>query len=202
MQNTEVNDQNGVVFAEEAARSLFDNGDSSSIPTYEPQTPAEANAAVRQFAQSFDELPGTIARVLDAARDTGELLSDDRFQGLAEIVQNADDAEATIIRIRLRPDDLLVSHNGKPVLLHHVLGLATPWLSTKGDSADTIGRFGIGLMTLRSLSDTIDVQCYPYHVRLGEPTLSPITPAVPASRIPGTGLDDVPHSACEWDSQP
>ena len=176
MLDTGANDQNGIAFAEDAARNLFDNGHSSSAPTYEPQNREEADAAVRQLARSFDELPGTIARVLDAARDTGELLSDDRFQGLAEIVQNADDAEATSIRVRLRPDDLLVSHNGKPVLLHHVLGLATPWLSTKGDSAVTIGRFGIGLMTLRSLSDTIDVQCYPYHIRLGQPTLSPIAP--------------------------
>ena len=60
--------------------------------------------------------------------------------------------------------------------LRHVLGLATPWLSTKGSEADTTGRVGIGLMTLRSLSKTLEVHCDPYHVRLGEPTVSPIDP--------------------------
>ena len=63
--------------------------------------------------------------------------------------------------------------------LRHVLGLATPWLSTKGSEADTTGRFGIGLMTLRSLSNALEIHCHPYHVQLGEPTLSPIDPPTP-----------------------
>ena len=197
----------------ESAKVLFDGGNSGTAVIYEPRNPTEANAAVLQFARSFEELPATIASALDAARNTGELLSDDRFQGLAEIVQNADDAEASCVRMLLRPSDLLVSHNGKPVRLRHLLGLATPWLSTKGGDADTIGRFGIGLMTLRSLSDTIEVHCHPYHVRLGEPTLSPIDPpSLPPEfqesgwttfRIPlevgAVSLDQIKEWLANWD---
>ena len=74
-----------------------------------------------------------------------------------------------------------MAHNGNALRLRHVLGLATPWLSTKRGEAETFGRFGIGLSALRSLSKTIDVHCSPYHVRLGEPILSPIDPpALPA----------------------
>ena len=187
MEKTEIEYTGRIALAEEAAKALFYTGDSSAATVYEPLNSEEANAAVRQLAQSFADLPGTIARVLDAARDTGDLLSDDRFQGLAEIVQNADDTEASRVRFLLRSNDLLVSHNGKPVRLRHVLGLATPWLSTKGDNAATIGRFGIGLMTLRSLSGTIEVHCHPYHVRLGEPTLSPIGPPSLPSRFQEAG---------------
>ena len=39
-----------------------------------------------------------------------------------------------------------------------------------------MGRFGIGLTTLRSLSETLEVHCYPYHVRFGDPFVSPIPP--------------------------
>ena len=98
------------------------------------------------------------------------------FRGLAEIVQNADDMDASQVRVILRPTDLLVSHNGSPVQLPHVLGLATPWLSTKGGEAATFGRFGIGLTTLRSLSETLEVHCGLYHLRLGEPFVSWIGP--------------------------
>ena len=126
-----------------------------------------ARAAVLRLGKLFADLPRAIAKALDGARSSGELLSSDRLQGLAEILQNADDANAAEVRLVLRENDLLMGHDGDPVRLRHVLGLATPWLSTKGDEAESFGRFGIGLSALRSLSRTIEVHCSPYHVRLG-----------------------------------
>ena len=70
-------------------------------------------------------------------------------------MQKADDAGVLQVRLLLTPTDLLITHDGRPVHLHQALGFATPRISTKGDDATTIGRFGIGLMTLRSLSATI-----------------------------------------------
>ena len=81
MQKTEKRLSDRLVLAEEAAKALFDTGNSRVNSGYEPRDTSEANAAIRQLAKSFDELPGTIALVLDAARDTGDLLSDDRFPG-------------------------------------------------------------------------------------------------------------------------
>ena len=135
-----------------------------------------AHAATRRLGELYGEIAGSVADALDRARESGELLSSDRLQGLAEIVQNADDVGASQVRILLRSNDLLVGHNGSPLRLRHVLGLAMPWLSTKGSEADTTGRFGIGLMTLRSLSTTLEVLCDPYYVRLGAPSVSPIRP--------------------------
>ena len=173
-------DTSSVARAVEAAEILFDAGDPGAADIYEPRNSLEANAAVRRLGQSFEELPGTITRVLEAASGSAELLSGDRLQGLAEVVQNADDAGASQVRLLLTPTGLLVTHDGKPVRLRHVLGFATPWLSTKSDDSGSLGRFGIGLMTLRSLSATMEVHCPPYHVRIGEPTISPVDrPALP-----------------------
>ena len=180
---TEAQDAGGerVRLAVDAARRLFD-ADDGAEPTYEPRDVSEARAATRELGEAFERLSGVAKRVLDAGLSSGSLLSSDRLQGLSEIVQNADDVGASQVRLLLRPTDLLVGHNGRPVLLRHVLGLATPWLSTKRDEADAIGRFGIGLMTLRSLSSTLEVHCHPYHVRLGgKPPVTPIEPpALPA----------------------
>ena len=168
-----------------AAESLFEEdepGETGGL--FEPSDEHTAEAAIKRFGQLFAGLTGVPKSVIEGARNSGDLVSSDRLQGLAEIVQNADDVGATEIVVQLRPGELLVSHNGNPVRLPHVLALATPWLTTKGEQAALMGRFGIGLTTLRSLSDTIEVHCDPYHVRFGDPFVSPIR----ARRLPA-GLD-------------
>ena len=165
--------------AEEAADQLFNARSGDTAPYYEPTDLLAAEAAVRHLGKLFNDLPGAIAEALDAARDSGDLLSSDKLQGISEIIQNADDVDASQVRLVLGPTDLWVGHSGRPVQLRHVLGLATPWLTTKRSEAAPIGRFGIGLMALRSISNVLEVHCHPYHVQLGEPTLSPIDPAMP-----------------------
>ena len=165
--------QDGIRRAEWAAEILIHDEDDRAVATYEPNNRQEANAAVRKLGQFFDEIPGKFKKSIEAARDSGSLYSSDRLQGLSEIVQNADDAGATEVRLLLTETALDVSHDGNPVKLHHVLGFMIPWLSTKGHDASAFGRFGIGLTTLRSLSDTIEVHCSPYHVRIGSPPITP-----------------------------
>ncbi len=178
------NDSLQIRSAEEAADQLFNARNGDTAPSYEPTDPPAAEAAVRRLGKLFNDLPGAIAEALDAARDSGDLLSSDKLQGISEIIQNADDVDASQARIVLGPTDLWVGHDGSPVRLRHVLGLATPWLTTKRSEAAPIGRFGIGLMTLRSISNTLEVHCHPYHVQLGDPTVSPIDPPMPP---PGLG---------------
>lgn len=174
-----------ITLAETAAEQLFNARNGDVVRVYEPMDIPTAQAAVRRFGQLFEDLPGSIADALDAAQDSGELLSNDRLQGIAEVIQNADDVAATKVRLSVTPTDLWLGHNGNPVRLRHVLGFATPWLSTKGGQTETTGRFGIGLMTLRALSDTIEVHCHPYHFGLGKPTITPVD--LPA---PPPGLDE------------
>ena len=176
MQKLSSEDSRLIALAEDAAEQLLDARSDENPSVYEPTDLPAAQAAVRRLAQRFEGVPGAIADALDAARNSGDLLSSDHLQGIAEIIQNADDVDATQVRLRLGPSDLWVEHDGSPVRLRDVLGLAIPWLSTKGNRADTNGRFGIGLMTLRSLSDTLEVHCHPYHVRLEDATLSSVDP--------------------------
>ena len=133
--------------------------------------------------------------VMESAQSSGDLVSSDPLQGLAEIVQNADDVEATEIRLLLEPTELLVSHNGSQVRLPHVLALATPWLTTKGSQAALMGRFGIGLTTLRSLSETLEVHCEPYHVRFGGSFRFANPSAAANSRIGRSRMDHLSGSA-------
>jgi hypothetical protein len=78
-------------------------------------------------------------------------------------------------------------HDGRDVTLSDVLALATPWLSNKTDDNAATGRFGIGLMTLRALSNILDVHSGPYHIRLGDPTITAIDPANPSLGVPESG---------------
>ena len=183
MQEDSIGDPEGIERAVAAAARVFDKKPAA----YEPADVREAWAAVRRLGELFDELPGAIAEALDSGRGSGSLLSSDRLQGLAEIIQNADDVQASEVRFLLTPTELLASHNGTPVRLGDVLGLATPWLSTKADDAGAIGRFGVGLSTLRSLSQTLEVHCAPYHVRIGHPAVAPVeVPDLPSEfREPG-----------------
>ena len=179
-------DNETIQLARNAADQLFDATDARGSSAYEPRNLLGARTAVKRLGERFEQLPGSIAESLEAARINGELLSPDRLQGLADILQNADDARASKVRLLLRDDDLLIGHNGEQVLLRHVLGMGLPWFSTKRAESESVGRFGIGLSALRSISSVIEVHCSPYHVRLGQPNLSSIDPPLLPS-----GFDEV-----------
>ena len=170
-----------IALAIEAAEQVFD----LERPSFEPTDAETAWTAVQHLGELFGDLRPAIAAALGAAWGSGTLLSSDQLQGLVEIIQNADDVEATEVRFLLRPTELLACHNGTPVRLEHVMSLATPWLSTKADDAEAIGRFGVGLTTLQSLSTTLEVHCPPYHCRIGETTVAP------------TEVPDLPSRFCE-----
>lgn len=176
----------------QAAEALF--RDPKSDPVTEPATPILARLAVERFAELFASAPGVFTDALDGARAGAEVLSSDRLQGLAEIVQNADDSGATWVRFHLEPDALLVAHDGRPVNLRDVLALSTPWLTTKSGDARATGRFGIGLMTLQALSRTLEVYSGPYAIGLGHPSLSWVepVPSVAAALTEDTTLLRIP----------
>jgi hypothetical protein len=160
----------GELSPEGAANRLFKNP--SSKVEFTPRDEAEARRAVEEFARLFDDLPGIAQISMGGSQGAAETLSEDHLQGLAEIIQNADDVGATIVTFQIANNHLVATHNGKPVSLANVLALGTPWHTTKTNDELATGRFGIGLMTLRSISSVIDVHSGPYHVRLGDPIIS------------------------------
>lgn len=157
---------------EDAARRLFQ--DPRARIAFEAVDEAEARRAVAEFGALFDAAPGVFRAALEGAKAGAETLSSDRLQGIAEIIQNADDTGATFVEFRLIDARLIAIHDGRPVTLPDVLALAMPWLSNKTGDARSIGRFGIGLTTLHALSRVLDVHSGPYHIRLGTPTIQAI----------------------------
>lgn len=149
---------------------------------YAPETPwtrtpvpvdSEAAAAsVAALAAEFNRLPPSIRGALGRATSNAAQLSDDRLQGLAELIQNADDVGATKAFFTVDDDRLLFGHNGSDLTLPDVWGLTIPWLSEKTDNAEALGRFGIGLKTLQSLSETLEAHNGHFHLSLGRSTLA------------------------------
>ena len=140
-----------------------------------PRDEAAANAGVLALVECLEGLPGSIRSALKRAGDSAAFLSDDRLQGLAELIQNADDLGATeaVIAIDGAGSRLLFSHNGAPLTLHDVWALAIPWLSLKVSDEEKLGRFGIGLKTLHALSDVLEVNQGHFQVRFSSNTIQP-----------------------------
>lgn len=154
------------------------------------QVPANedaARAAVEALAALFAGLPKPIRKALASAKGNAARLSSDRLQGLAEIVQNADDLHATEVRFQLASGDqgpeILAAHDGTPVVMADLMGLATPWLSPKADDPASTGRFGIGLMTLQSLGPELHVHSGFFHFSLGSPTLATLPIRLPPAAM-------------------
>ena len=103
-----------IALAEDAAEQLFNARSGDALSAYEPKGLPAAKAAVRRLGQLFEGLPGAIADALDAARESGDLLSSDNLQGISEVIQNADDVDATQVRLFLGPNDLWVAMTGAP----------------------------------------------------------------------------------------
>ncbi|MCY1675614.1 hypothetical protein OVA06_13005 [Pseudarthrobacter sp. SL88] len=164
--------------AEAAARVFHHEPGTPFLDPKEPKNEAAAAAAVRKLGELFAELPASIRQALRGAETNAGHLSDDRLQGLSELIQNADDVGATRVAFAIESGPtgsaILCSHNGSSLRLMDVMGLATPWLSLKSADSKSLGRFGIGLMTLRSLSDSLEVYCGPFHLALASQLLTPL----------------------------
>ncbi|MFF2205161.1 sacsin N-terminal ATP-binding-like domain-containing protein [Streptomyces sp. NPDC058145] len=159
-----------------AERLLDQEGMGEGADVSEPEGEVATAAAVQHLGALLAALPGMVRHAFDRTRDHAGNLSSDRLQGLSEIVQNAEDLGATDVRVLTRERDLLVAHNGVSVRLPNVVALALPWLSSKADQAESTGRFGIGLMTLQSLSPHLEVHNGHYRVRIGDPYVSVAEP--------------------------
>lgn len=155
-----------------AAEVVFNNPDAD--PEFEPNDVASACVAVKRLESLFASAPGTFTALLEGAKEGAKVLSGNRLQGLSEIIQNADDIGATEVHFLLQPDALLIAHNGRPVRLRDVHALATPWVTTKRHDSKALGRFGIGLMTLQALSNTLELHSGPYDVSFGDPIVTAI----------------------------
>lgn len=183
------------------------------VVDHDPGTPRQAllvpadreaaTAGIQELAKRLEGLPKSIRSALKSATDNAGFLSEDRLQGLAELIQNADDLGATHAHVAVDTvgSRLLFGHNGAGLTLHDVWALAIPWLSLKVAEEDQLGRFGIGLKTLQSLSEVMEVSEGHFNVHLAPDTLevldSPLSwpghpPMPPVTVGPGDGANGEP----------
>lgn len=173
-----------------AATLVLDDAPEAS-ETRDPRTAEFAAGALAEFSQGLQGTRGFMRRMVDGAEAAAEDLAVEVFQGLVEVLQNADDLRAHEVRIAVRRgatgNELLIVHDGEPVTVQHVLAMNLPFLTTKSDDDEKLGRFGIGLKTLGRIAGAMDVHGAPYHFAAKGLSLHVIeaAPAIPGFYEPG-----------------
>lgn len=145
-----------------------------------------AQEALTAFTGMLAAQPAMLRTQQRKAERAAEQISPRAYQGVFEAIQNADDQHARHLRLHVEVVAgrrlLLLVHDGRPVLLHHVCAMVLPWLTTKDEDAEASGRFGIGQKTLQQLGGPLELHCMPFHVRLeGEDSCS----CEPLEPVPG-----------------
>lgn len=170
----------------EAARAVWKDGLKAEID--DPLAPEFASAAVAEFSVLQSEgTPGIYRDALEGAGMSAEQLNVDPFQGVAEVIQNADDASAGELRLAVRRTgrgrDILFVHDGTIARFPEIVAMAIAFVSTKRGDAPSKGRFGIGLKILHALGDTLTIHSGPYHARIEGNRLAPAPPARPINGL-------------------
>ena len=91
----------------------------------------------------------------------------DKSHFVYELLQNAEDCEATQIKFVQHDRYLEVMHNGKPFTEANLAGLCDIGKSDKADNLNQIGEFGVGFKSVYGICDTVRLFSNPanYHGR-------------------------------------
>ncbi|MBN2423550.1 MAG: DUF3883 domain-containing protein [Calditrichaceae bacterium] len=83
-----------------------------------------------------------------------------------EILQNAEDANATEISFNLFNDSLEIEHNGKKFDFKDVDGITGIGISTKRDDINSIGKFGVGFKSVFAITQTPVIHSGDFHFEI------------------------------------
>jgi len=82
----------------------------------------------------------------------------DNAHFIYELLQNAEDAEATEVIFDLQPDRLLFKHDGRPFTIDDVESILSIGDTTKTDDPTAIGKFGVGFKAVFSYCSTPEIR--------------------------------------------
>ena len=89
----------------------------------------------------------------------------DKVHFIFELLQNAEDAEATKIQFVMHEDCLEVIHDGNPFTESNLRALCDVGMSDKLTEINKIGQFGIGFKSVFTISDKLDLFSSPNRVK-------------------------------------
>ena len=127
---------------------------------------------------SLEELRRGRRNWVEATRDNGfdagikRLLTDlypDNAHFIYELLQNAEDAEATEVRFILKEDGIEFEHNGNRLFtLEDVKSITSIGDSPKKDDPTSIGKFGVGFKAVFAYTSTPEIASGKYHFRISD----------------------------------
>jgi hypothetical protein len=98
-----------------------------------------------------------LARVLKKHQGIRRIVEDlypDSAHFIYELLQNAEDRDATHVRFTLSPDKLRFEHNGATFTPENIYAITDIGEGTKADDEDKVGRFGVGFKAVFAYSET------------------------------------------------
>lgn len=112
-----------------------------------------------------------LARVLKkhlGIRKIVEELYPDNAHFLYELLQNAEDTDATEVHFTLSADRLAYEHNGRPFEIKDIEGITDIGEGTKADDDEKIGRFGVGFKAVFAYSETPHIWSPTFSFKISE----------------------------------
>ena len=130
----------------------------------------------REYA-NFTELKEACVNFVKASKGRGayeglkKLLTElypDKAHFIYELLQNAEDQEATNVEFILYNDRLLFRHDGKKrdFILSDIDSITNIGNSTKGDDPTTIGQFGVGFKAVYAYTNTPEIHSGEYDFKI------------------------------------
>ena len=124
----------------------------------------------------LEELRQKRSKWVEANRENGfddgirRLLTElypDNAHFIYELLQNAEDAQATEVRFILKADGVEFEHNGGRLFsIEDVASITSIGISTKRDDTTNIGKFGVGFKAVFAYTSTPEITSGQFHFRI------------------------------------
>lgn len=103
---------------------------------------------------------------------------------LFELIQNADDAQASEVEVHIQNEFLIISHNGNPFNEKDVVGICNVGTGTKKEDTKSIGYKGIGFKSVFGKSSFVSIISNGFQFRFDEEKKNGKFPVMPWQIIP------------------
>lgn len=141
---------------------------------------------------SFEQLREKRHNWVEASRDNNfeggikQLLTDlypDNAHFIYELLQNAEDPHATVVRFTLSDSDVEFEHNGEKLFsLEDICSITSIGASNKRDDPTSIGKFGVGFKAVFAYTNIPEIHSGGFHFRIHD-LVVPETDRVPRPKM-------------------